>query len=126
MIERHAVVQLHLEQLIDGQLASRIGEADDDPVDALGANDRRDIGNRADDAGIEHRLADLCGIRIDESHDLHAERVTKLVKLTRQLDGSGPGADQQQPLARTERARDPLERDAPAGDDDQYDAQPTG
>ncbi len=122
MIESHAIVQLHLEQLIDRQFAPGVRETDDDAIDSLCANDRGHVGNRADDARIEHWLANLCGVRIDESDDLHTERVAKLVKLSRQFDGAGASADQQQPLPWTKGAGNPLEGHAPAGNHQQDDA----
>ncbi len=32
MVERHAAVELHAQQLVHGQLAAGIGEADDDAI----------------------------------------------------------------------------------------------
>ena len=78
------------------------------------AHDRRDVLDRADDAGVEQRRADLRRIGIDEADDLDAELVAAREELARQVDGRGAGADEQQPLARPDPAAQPLEDHAPA------------
>ena len=87
VIERHAAVELHLEQLVHRQLAARVGQADDDAIDAARADDRRNVLDRADHAGIDHRLPDHGGVGIDEADDADAEFVAALVQLPGERDG---------------------------------------
>ena len=113
MIEGHAL-ELHLEQAVHRQLAARVAQADDDAVDALAGHDRGDVVDGADDGRVDDRLADACGIGVDEADDLDAEFAAPLVEFARQRDRCGARADQQQVLVRADVARDPLERHPPA------------
>ena len=99
----HAV-ELHLEQLVHRQLAARVGQADDDAVDAARADDRRNVLDRADDAGIDHRRADARRIGVDEADDLDAELVPRSNSSRASATAAGARADEQQPLARRARA----------------------
>ena len=64
-------------------------------------------------------------IRIDEADDLDAEFLASLEQLARQADGGRSGADEQQPLARRHAARQPLEHQPPADDEQDHDQHAT-
>src|SRR5690606_22932328 len=81
-----------------------------------GPDDRRNVLDGADHAGIDHRLTDLGRIRIDEPDDLDAEIVTTFVEFLCEAEGHRVGAHEQQSLAWTEPAADPFPRQAPADD----------
>ena len=120
VIELHAVVQLHAEEAVHRQLAARIGEADDHAIDLALANDRRDLGNRADDTRIDERRSDQLRIGVDEAHQLDAELLAAIEQLLRQRHRGAARADDQQALRGTDSEREPLERETPSGDQDDH------
>ena len=67
--------------------------------------------------GLITGRADPRRIGVDEPDDLDAELDAALVQLARQRHGRGARADEQQPLARPDRAAQPLEDQAPADDE---------
>src|SRR4029079_17646415 len=91
----------------------RIRQTDYNPIDAAGAHDGRDVLNRADDAGIQHRRADACGIGIDEADNLNTE-LHPLIQLAREVHGCLAGADQKQTLTRPHLPARPPADDSPA------------
>ena len=117
VVEAHPVVQLHVEQLVHRDLAARVGEADDHAIDAAVADDGRDVVGVAEDDAVEGGIVRLGARHFDEAGELDAELVPALVDLARQFGRRGAGADDQHPLVRAHPRRQPLERDAPAGDE---------
>jgi hypothetical protein len=120
VVEGHAV-ELHLEELLHGQLAARIGEADHHAIDLPLPDNRRNVVDHANHAGIEHGRPDPRRIRIDEPDNVNAHLVPPLVKLPRQLDRRRAGANDEQPLAWPHPATGPLEEQPPPDGDHDHD-----
>ena len=95
MIERHAAVEPYVQKAIHRELPSGIGQAHHDAVDAETGHEIGDIRDRAHDTRVEHRHADPCRIRIDESDDVDAELLPPLEQLPCELDARPAGADEQ-------------------------------
>ena len=94
MIESNALVQSHFEQFFHRQLAARVGETDHDSIDLSIADDQRDVSDRADDARVDHRRADLLGIGIDKPDQLDAEFTTAMQDAVNSvLNGQATPAD---------------------------------
>src|SRR4029450_2435884 len=81
VIEHDPPVELHLEQFVDGQLAARVGEADDNAIDRPRTNDRRDIFDGTDNTRIDDRRPDAARIGIDEADDLYCQLAPTLETL---------------------------------------------
>ena len=77
MVESDAV-EPHLEQLVHGSLPRASAEADDDPVDRAGADDRGNVFDSADDPRIEYRKPDPRRVGIDEPDNLDAEGLPQI------------------------------------------------
>ncbi len=108
---------LQLEELVHRQLAARVGQADDDAIDAARAHDGRNVVDGADDAGIQTGGADARRIGIDEPDDLDAELMAPLEQLARQIDSRLALVPTSSSRSRgADVAAGPLERDAPADD----------
>src|SRR5207248_10473739 len=72
MIETHAV-QLHLEQLVHGQLAARVRQADHYAVHVARADDGWDVLNRPDHTGIQHGRTQARRVRVDKPDNFDSE-----------------------------------------------------
>src|SRR5215471_10991601 len=121
VIKRHPV-ELHLEQFLHRQHPASLRQADDDAVDIARTNNRRNIFNRADHAGIDDGHSDPEWVHVYEPDNLDAQLVSQLEHLTGECYRRRIGANQQQPLVRRQTTARPFEGDAPAdheGDDEQ-------
>jgi hypothetical protein len=65
------------------EAAASVRQAHHDPVHASGTNDRRDVVNRADDAGIEHRRSHP---RLIDTVDQH-RRASLIISSSRMASG---------------------------------------
>ena len=109
-------LQLHFEQLVHRQLAPRVGEAHDDAVDSVALHDGRDVFDSADDFdAVGWTPIASRRIGVDETDDLHAERLPALHDFVLELDGRVADADEKQALPRPHAIGEPLEGDAPSG-----------
>ena len=121
VIELHAVVQLHAQQAVHRQLAARVGEAHDHAIDLAVANDRGNLARSVPTTpGLMSDVPTSCRIGVDEADQLDAELLPAIEQLLRQRHGGGAGADDQQALGRADAQREPLEREPPAGDQDDH------
>ena len=104
-------VEFHLQQRGHRQLAARLGEAHDDAVDRSRAHNRRDVGDRTDDAA--RRGVGRWRVGIDEADNLDAHLGAPF-QFAREAQRRGIGADDEKSLAPGDRPGEPDEHDPPA------------
>ena len=112
--------QLHVEQFLHRELAPGIGQADDDAVNAVGADDSGNVFDDANDARIDDWCAHARRVGINEADDVDAKFVTPLEQLSRQRDRRGARPDEQQALTGTHAPAQPLEGHPPTDHEDEY------
>ena len=93
---------LRAQQFLDRQLPAPIRQADDDPIDLVRGDERRHVGRRADDAGIDDPLADPRGVVVDEPDDAIGE-LALVEDLPHDLARGVAGADDEDPLLHLQR-----------------------
>ena len=71
-------------------------------IHGMVGDDARDVGDGADDGGVDHGLADLPRVAVHEADDLHAQLAASFVQLAGESNGGRACSNKEQPLAWTD------------------------